>query len=189
MISPDSLMRGLKDGLAGKALGPEDKQRMVQVMRAGREAVAAHNRDAAHGFLVKNSTVTAVTTTASGLQYQVIEAGQTKAGSPTLNDHVTVHYRGRLLDGTEFDNSDNHTQAATFGLNAVIKGWKEALLLMKPGAKWRLFVPPDLGYDVNSPPAIPPGSLLIYDLELVNVEGPAPMKPAVKVPAQVPAAK
>jgi hypothetical protein len=82
--------------------------------------------------------------------------------------------RGRLLDGTEFDNSDKHKEAATFGLNGVIKGWREALLLMKPGAKWRLFIPPELGYDLNSPPTIPPGSLLIFDVELLKVE-PAPI--------------
>jgi FKBP-type peptidyl-prolyl cis-trans isomerase 2 len=82
----------------------------------------------------------------------------------------TTHYRGRLLDGTEFDNSDSHAQAATFSVNSVIKGWREALLPIKPGAKWRLFVPAELGYGLNSPPNIPPASLLIFDLELAKVE-------------------
>ena len=182
-ISPEALLRGVKDGLAGKALAPEDKQRMVQVMRAGREAVAEHNRAAAREFLAKNGAAPGVTTTASGLQYQVMESGDAKTPAPTMTDHVTVHYRGRLLDGTEFDSSDNHAQAATFGLNGVIKGWREALLLMKPGAKWRVFVPPELGYDLNSPPVIPPGSLLIYDLELLKVEAQPVMKsPAAKAP-------
>jgi len=81
-----------------------------------------------------------------------------------------VNYRGRLLDGTEFDNSEKHAQPVTFAVASVIKGWQEALQLMKPGAKWRFYVPPELGYDVNSPPSIPPGSLLIFDCELVRVE-------------------
>ena len=93
----------------------------------------------------------------------------------------TTHYRGRLLDGTEFDNSDSHAQAATFSVNSVIKGWREALLLMKRGAKWRLFVPPELGHDLNSPPNIPPASLLIFDLELVKVESASVLSgPALK---------
>jgi FKBP-type peptidyl-prolyl cis-trans isomerase FklB len=185
----DAVMRGFKDGMGGKVLGDEDKQRAMQLMRTGRETVAARNHAAAREFLAKNATAAGVTSTASGLQYQVFEAGNAKAASPTLTDHVTVHYRGRLLDGTEFDNSDNHAQAATFGLNGVIKGWREALLLMKPGAKWRLFVPPELGYDMGSPPPIPPGSLLIFDVELVKVEAPAPLsgqgakgRPDLKVP-------
>jgi FKBP-type peptidyl-prolyl cis-trans isomerase FklB len=196
-LSFDAVTRGFKDGMGGKALSDEDKQRAMQLMRTGRETVAARNRAAAREFLAKNTTVQGIITTASGLQYQVFEAGNAKAASPTLTDHVTVHYRGRLLDGTEFDNSDNHAQAATFGLNGVIKGWREALLLMKPGAKWRLFVPPELGYDMGSPPPIPPGSLLIFDVELVKVEPPAPLsmpgakaRPDVKVPVtKHPAAK
>ena len=117
-------------------------------------------------------------------------AGDAQASAPTVNDRVAVHYRGRLLDGTEFDNSDDHAQAATFSLNSVVKGWREALPMMKPGARWRLFVPPELGYDLNSPPAIPPGSLLIFDIELVKVE-PRPVtsgQGARQHPADKPAA-
>lgn len=194
LISLDAVMRGFKEGLAGTPLGPEDKDRAVQLMRSGREATAARNRAAARDFLAKNGAAPGVTTTASGLQYQAIEAGDAKAASATMSDRVTVHYRGRLLDGTEFDSSDSHPQAATFGLNGVIKGWREALLLMKPGAKWRLFIPPELAYDMSSPPTIPPGSLLIFDVELVKVEpppvmsgqgakAPAARKPGVKKPA------
>ena len=166
----DSVIRGLKEGLAGKAVSNEDRERSVQLLRVGRDAVAARNRAAASEFLTKNAAVSGVTTTASGLQYMVFAAGDTKVASPTASDRVTVNYRGRLLDGTEFDNSDSHPQAATFGLEGVIKGWREALLMMKPGAKWRLFIPPALAYDTFSPPAIPPGSLLIFDVELLKVE-------------------
>jgi FKBP-type peptidyl-prolyl cis-trans isomerase len=94
---------------------------------------------------------------------------------------VTVQYRGRLLNGTEFDNSASHGQAATFRVNSVIKGWQEALPMMKPGAKWQLFVPPELAYDVNSPTNIPPGSLLVFDIELVKINAPASLNdPAMR---------
>ena len=181
-VSVEAVMRGFKEGLAGKAMSPEDKERTVALMRTGREAVAARNRELAAAFLAKNTAAPGITTTESGLQYEVLSSGDTKVASPAPTDRVTVHYRGRLLDGTEFDNSDAHAQAATFSLNGgVIKGWREALLLMKPGAKWRLFVPPALAYDLNAPPSIPPGSLLIFDVELLKIEPPQVMStPAPK---------
>jgi FKBP-type peptidyl-prolyl cis-trans isomerase len=181
-LSFDAVMRGFRDGMGGKALGDEDQQRAMQLMRSGRSTLANRNHAAAREFLAKNGTLANITTTASGLQYQVFAAGDAKAAAPTLADRVTVNYRGRLLDGTEFDNSDSHPQAATFGLGGVIKGWREALPLMKPGARWRLFVPPELAYDLNSPPAIPPGSLLIFDVELLKVEAAAPS--ATEAPKQ-----
>ena len=173
----EAVMRGFKEGLGGKVLDPQDKDRAMQLMRTGRDAAAARNRATARDFLAKNSTVPGITATASGLQYQIFDAGDAKKASPTLTDRVTVNYRGRLIDGTEFDNSDKHAQAATFTLNGILKGWREAIQLMKPGAKWRLFVPPELGYDLNGPPGIPPGSLLIFDVELLKVEPPAVMSP------------
>ena len=173
-LSIDAVMRGLKEGLAGKALSAEEKEQAMRLVRSGRDAAVARNHTAARDYLAINAAAPGVTVTASGLQYQVIQPGDAKRASPAGTDRVTVHYRGRLIDGTEFDSSDAHAQAATFGVNSVIKGWHEALLMMKPGAKWRLFVPPELAYDQNSPPAIPPGSLLIFDVELVKVE-PAPM--------------
>jgi FKBP-type peptidyl-prolyl cis-trans isomerase len=173
-LSFDAVMRGFKDGMEGKALTEEYKQRAIQLMRAGRENLAARNHAAARDFLAKNAKVEGITATASGLQYRVFRAGDANGASPTGSDTVTVNYRGQLLDGTEFDSSDNYPQAATFGLNGVIKGWQEALSLMKPGAKWRLFVPPELAYDVNSPPPIPPASLLIFDVELLKVGAPPP---------------
>ena len=180
-LALDAVMRGLKEGLAGRALSAEDKEHALQLVRSGRDAIATRNRAAARDYLAKNASSPGVTTTASGLQYQVIEPGEAKRASPAPTDRVTVHYRGRLLDGTEFDNSDSHAQVAEFSVNSVIKGWREALLLMKPGAKWRLFVPPELGYDLNSPPNIPPASLLIFDLELAKVESASVLSgPALK---------
>jgi FKBP-type peptidyl-prolyl cis-trans isomerase FklB len=194
-LALDALVRGLKEGLAGRVVSVEDKERAVQLMRSGREALATRNRTAARDYLARNASAPGVTKTASGLQYQVIEPGDVQRASPAPADRVTLRYRGRLLDGTEFDNSDSHAQAATFSANSVIKGWREALLLMRPGAKWRLFVPPELGYDLNSPPNIPPGSLLIYDVELTKVEpatvlsAPAPKEQkGAKAPVAGPAA-
>ena len=169
-LALDAVVRGFKEGLAGRVVSLEDKERALQLMRSGREALATRNRAAARDYLTQNASAAGVTTTASGLQYQVIEPGDVQRASPAPADRVTVRYRGRLLDGTEFDNSDSHAQAATFTANSVIKGWREALLLMRPGAKWRLFVPPELGYDLKSPPNIPPGSLLIFDVELTKFE-------------------
>ena len=180
-LALDAVMRGLKDGLGGKVMSDEDKARAMQLVRGGREKLGARNQAAAHDFLAQNANAPGVTTTASGLQYQVIAAGDAKAPAPTLSDRVIVRYRGRLLDGTEFDSSDKHAQVPNFSVNTVLKGWREALLQMKSGAKWRLFVPPELAYDMNSPAAIPPGSLLIFDVELLKVEPPQVMKaPAAK---------
>ncbi len=182
-LSLEAMMRGFKDGLGGKSMSPEDRQRAMQMVRAGRERITERNHVAAREFLAKNATAPGITTTNSGLQYEVIAAGVAQGASPALTDRVTVHYRGRLLDGTEFDNSDAHAQAATFSVNGILKGWREALLLMKTGAKWRLFIPPELAYDMNSPPNIPPGSLLIFDVELVKIEAPAVMGGPVAKPA------
>ncbi|MBV8340841.1 MAG: FKBP-type peptidyl-prolyl cis-trans isomerase, partial [Gammaproteobacteria bacterium] len=104
-----------------------------------------------------------------------------------MNDEVSVNYRGSLLNGTEFDSSYKRGQPANFVVVRVIPGWNEALQLMKPGAKYQLFVPPQLAYDLRSPPVIPPGSLLVFDVELLSVKpaAAAPAKPATSAtPAQ-----
>jgi len=176
-LSMDAMMRGLKDALGGKALTDEDRQRSIQFLQTARAAIGKRNRAAASAFLAQNGGVSGVVTTASGLQYTIVKPGDAKAASPTPSDRVTVLYRGRLLDGTEFDSTDRHGQAATFSVDGVIKGWREALPMMKPGAQWRLFMPPELAYGDNSPPSIPPGSLLIFDVELVKVEPPGVMSP------------
>jgi FKBP-type peptidyl-prolyl cis-trans isomerase len=128
--------------------------------------------------MAQNGKIQGVVSTASGLQYTIVKPGNSKAASPQPTDRVSVQYRGRLLDGTIFDSSDMHPMAATFSLNGgVIKGWREAMLLMKPGAEWRVFVPPDLAYGDNPPPRIPPGSLLVFDIQLVKIEPPIAMPP------------
>ncbi|MBS0387835.1 MAG: FKBP-type peptidyl-prolyl cis-trans isomerase [Proteobacteria bacterium] len=175
-VSLEQLKKGLSDGLAGKVATEDDKARMAQMLRDGRQAIAAHNRAQAQQFLAQNAKATGVVTTDSGLQYVIIKPGDPKGLVPSGSDRVTVHYRGRLLDGTQFDSSDSHPIPATFRLNGgMLKGWQEALRMMKPGAQWRLFVPPDLAYGDSGPAQIPPGSLLVFDLELVKIEAPEPM--------------
>jgi FKBP-type peptidyl-prolyl cis-trans isomerase len=134
---------------------------------------------AGEAFLAENSKKAGVQVTPSGLQYEVVKAGT--GAKPTTNDVVQVHYRGTLIDGTEFDSSYTRGEPATFGLNRVIKGWTEGLQLMTVGSKYRLVIPSDLAYgQAGSPPKIAPHSTLVFDVELVGIrETPQPPNPAV----------
>jgi len=182
----DELERGLKEGLAGKEASDADKQLMSQWLRGGRDSLATRNRSEAQEFLSANAKIAGVKSTASGLQYIEVKPGDVQAASPKPTDRVTVQYRGHLLDGTIFDSSEQHGGAATFSLNGgVIPGWREALLMMKPGAEWRVFVPPDLGYGNASRPGIPPGSALVFDVQLVQVEPPRTLTPGKPVPGAI----
>ena len=176
LLSLDSLDRGIKEALDGKVLAPADKENALKFLEAGREVVANRNKADARAFLTRNAGESGVTSTPSGLQYKVVAAGDAKGASPGPTDIVTVQYEGRLLDGTVFDSSHSRGQPATFAVNQVIRGWQEALLLMKPGSKWQLFIPPELAYDNFSPSPIPPGSLLMFNVELLNVTTPVPAK-------------
>jgi FKBP-type peptidyl-prolyl cis-trans isomerase FklB len=172
---PDALVKGLADGRSGAkpGLSQEEMQAALndlgEVMAAQRnKAQAAAAQDALtenEAFLSENAKRPGVKTTASGMQYKVIEAGS--GSSPTLNDEVTVHYRGHLIDGTEFDSSYNRGEPATFKVGGVIAGWTEALQLMKPGAKYQLFIPPNLAYGDRGRLA---NQLLIFDVELLSVQ-------------------
>jgi FKBP-type peptidyl-prolyl cis-trans isomerase FklB len=166
----ESLVRGVKDGLQGKSPTPADQQMAQAYARSMFDAVAARNATAAKEFLARNGKEKGVVTTNSGLQYKVLAAGDKKAPPIGPTDNVTVDYRGKLLNGTEFDSSYSRGMPATFPVNGVIKGWQEALVQMKPGAKWQLFVPPELAYGPRSQPKIPPNSLLIFDVNLQSVE-------------------
>jgi FKBP-type peptidyl-prolyl cis-trans isomerase len=177
-LTPDELIRGLKDGLAGHAQTAQEREATLHFMRSARESLADSNRAAAREFLARNAQESNIRSTPSGLQYRVLAEGDPSGRSPAPMDAVTVRYRATLPDGHEFDRSDTHDRAATFRLNSVLKGWQEAILAMKPGAKWQLFVPPELGYGSNSPPGVPPGSLLIYELELLRVDPAPPMDPS-----------
>jgi FKBP-type peptidyl-prolyl cis-trans isomerase FklB len=121
-------------------------------------------------FLVENGKKPGVITTDSGLQYRVNKPGRGNK-SPGLTDRVMVHYRGRLINGTEFDSSYKRGKPASFQVNKVIKGWTEALQLMKQGDHWQLFIPAELAYGAKgSGTTIPPNSTLIFDIEFISME-------------------
>lgn len=131
-------------------------------------AKAQKNKQEGQAFLEENGKRKEVVTLPSGLQYRIIQEGG--GASPGPNDSVTVHYRGTLIDGTEFDSSYSYGQPATFQTNGVIMGWYEALRLMQEGSKWELFVPPDLAYGTSGAGStIPPNSTLIFEVELLSV--------------------
>src|SRR6266700_280666 len=180
IVSMDAVIRGLKEAVAGRAVTAQERDGALRFMRDAREALTEKNRAAGREFLERNAKEPGVLSMPSGLQYRVLNKGDSSAKSPGPTDQVTVRYRASLADGTVFDRSDTHDRPAMFRVNSVFKGWQEAFLAMKPGAKWQLFVPPELGYGANSPPGVPPGALLIYELELLQVEAAPPLDPAAK---------
>lgn len=132
---------------------------------------ARENLAQATEFARTNGGKKGVVALPSGLQYEVLREGA--GASPTAGDTVAAHYRGTRLDGSEFDATDPQGDPAIFPLADVVAGWQEALVLMKPGAKWRVFVPPQLGYGAEgSPPVIEPNELLVFEIELVRVVPP-----------------
>ena len=118
-------------------------------------------------FLEQNKQKDGVMTTESGLQYLILSEG--RGNNPTLNDNVTVHYHGTLIDGTIFDSSVDRKQPATFPLNGVIPGWQEALQMMSVGSKWKIFIPSELAYGESGTGAIGPNSTLIFEVELLSI--------------------
>ena len=178
-IDPDILARGIKDALSGgKTLMTEQEIREVSTafqkeMMAKQEErnkkLGEKNKKEGEAFLAENKKKEGVKTLPSGLQYKVIKAGTGK--KPKLTDTVTTQYRGTLTDGTEFDSSYRRGQPATFPVTGVIPGWTEALQLMEEGAKWQLFVPPNLAYgDRGAGPQIGPNATLIFEVELISIQ-------------------
>jgi FKBP-type peptidyl-prolyl cis-trans isomerase FklB len=183
-ISTERVMQGLRDALSGKGkFGPGNEQSIRTLIVGARTRAGNANHTAAQAFLAKNGRKKGVVTTASGLEYEVLKSG--RGSTPKSSDTVSVNYRGTLLNGTEFDSSYKRGQPASFPVDRVIPGWQEALKLMKPGAKWRLFVPPQLAYDLNPPMGapIPPGSMLIFDVDLLSIQ---PQQPQPQMPQQMP---
>ncbi len=172
-IDAASFGAAVKDVMAGKdSRLTEDQMRdAMKKMAEGREAetkkVAASNLEAANKFLEQNKTKDGVKTTESGLQYKVIEEGKGK--KPKEGDVVEVHYRGKLLDGKEFDSSYSRNAPAQFPVKAVIPGWTEALQLMTVGSKYELYIPPKLAYGEQGNQVIPPNSALIFEVELLKI--------------------
>jgi FKBP-type peptidyl-prolyl cis-trans isomerase FklB len=178
-LDPALVARGLKDSLAGgKMLLTEDEMKAVlQQLRADvmkEQETKAHaagesSRKEADAFLATNKTKDGIKALPDGLQYKVLKEGT--GPKPTASDTVTVNYRGTLINGTEFDSSYKRGQPISFSVGGVIHGWTEALQLMPVGSKWELYIPPDLAYGDNSPPgsSIPPGSALIFEVELLSI--------------------
>ncbi len=172
------IAQGLRDGLSESEplVSVEDMEAAIAEMNdtlaaRGREIAAAEgeeNRAAAEAFLAENGQREGVITTPSGLQYEVIEMGD--GPSPAATDVVTVHYRGTLIDGTEFDSSAGGAPA-TFPLNQVISGWTEGLQLMNVGSKFMFYLPSEMAYGSNPPgPPIGPDATLIFEVELLGIE-------------------
>ena len=139
--------------------------RALQQERRDKDAVENSRRGEA--FLAQNKTNQGVATLPGGLQYKVIAQGSGQ--SPDLTNWVNLKFRGTRIDGSEFDVSDPHPEARIFSMRGVIQGWQDALQMMKPGGKWRLFVPSSLAYGSDGSPTAGPNETLIYDLELVSV--------------------
>ena len=178
-IDVDALAKGMKDVLAsGKLLFSSEelqaamtayqtelREKQMQAMKAAAE----ENKKTGDDFLAQNKSKEGVVALPSGLQYRVLKTGDGR--KPAETDSVECHYRGTLINGTEFDSSYKRGQPATFKVNGLIRGWQEALKLMPVGSKWQLFVPPDLAYgDRGAGKDIGPNETLIFDLELIAIK-------------------
>ena len=179
VVDPETIAEGVRDALSGAAprLSEADmKARLsdleAQVKQAKQkemEKQAAKTLGEGEAFLAENGKKKGIVTLPSGLQYQVLQKGEGQ--SPKATDRVTVHYRGTFIDGKEFDSSYRQGKPITFVLDRVIKGWTEGLQLMKPGAKWKLFIPARLAYgEQGLGSRIPPNTALIFEMELIFVE-------------------
>ncbi len=165
---PNSLLRGIQDALSG-AKPLLSQEQIQETMVAFQKEMAEKQKQRGEAFLSENKKKEGVKTLPSGLQYKVIKAGTGK--KPKASDTVTVNYRGTLIDGTEFDSSLRRGQPATFPVSGVIPGWTEALQLMAEGAKWQLFVPPNLAYgERGAGGLIGPNATLIFEVELISVQ-------------------
>jgi FKBP-type peptidyl-prolyl cis-trans isomerase FklB len=178
-IDVDSFLKGAGDYLNKKKLLLTDQElkdiltglqkEMVAKQEERMKTLGDKNKKDGETFLAENKKKEGVKTLLSGLQYKVIKEGTGKM--PKATDTVTTNYRGTLIDGTEFDSSYKRGQPATFPVNGVIKGWTEALQLMKMGSKWQLFVPSDLAYgDRGAGPQVGPNAVLIFEVELLSVQ-------------------
>ena len=178
-VDPEILAKGIKDAMAGgqtliteaeaQAVLKAFQQERMAAQQAEMKVAGEKNAQAGAAFLSENAKKDGIVSLPSGLQYKVITEGT--GSTPAETDTVTVNYRGTLIDGTEFDSSYKRGEPATFPVKGVIRGWTEALQLMKEGAKWQLFIPAALAYgDRGAGPKIGPNSTLIFDVELISVK-------------------
>lgn len=176
-IRPNLVVKGIQDALSGSGslLSSEEmntilvdlKKKIVSDQQKELQQAAEENLAKGKAFLEKNATNEGIVVRPSGLQYQVLREGTGPTPGPA--DTVEVQYRGTLIDGTEFDSSYSRGKPLTFQANRVIRGWAEALQLMKAGAKWTIFIPPDLAYGNRQTGKIEPNSTLIFEVELLSV--------------------
>lgn len=176
-IDVDAFARGLRDALnerdpaVSQAVLDTTLQTFQTALQAAQQQKMAEEAEAnqavADSFLATNAEREGVQTTDSGLQYEVIEEGD--GPKPGPDDRITVHYRGTLPDGTKFDSSYDRGEPATFNVQGVIPGFAEGLQLMSVGSKYKLYIPPDLGYGPRGQGPIPPNSTLIFELELLDI--------------------
>ena len=173
-IDLDAFIAGLRDIVQGEPKMSEEQvmtalmsfqQQLIQQQQEAAESARSEGLD----FLAQNARRSGVTTTASGLQYEVLESGAASGSSPSASDAVLAHYEGRLIDGEIFDSSIQRGEPVEFQLNQVIPGWTEGLQLMKPGDKWRLYIPYELAYGAAGSGPIPPFSVLVFDVELLEI--------------------
>jgi len=172
-VSLDAVLAGLADAFAGQQsrVGEAELSASFKVIRDVMQAEAKAKAEAAAGaglaFLAENAKRDGVTVLASGLQYEVLTAGE--GAKPSRDDSVRTHYHGTLIDGSVFDSSYERGQPAEFPVGGVIAGWTEVLQLMGTGSKWRLYVPSELAYGAQGVGSIPPHSVLVFDVELLDI--------------------
>ena len=177
-LNLDVYTSGIKDALGGKeskmtsdeisAAIANLQQRLMAAQQKTLKELAEKNLPESKAFMVANEKKEGVKTLPSGLQYKVLSEGSGKM--PKAEDTVTVNYKGTLIDGTEFDSSYKRGEPAIFQVKSVIKGWTEALQMMKEGSKWQLFIPPELAYGERGAGPIPPNSALVFEVELLAVK-------------------
>lgn len=178
-LDANKMLAGIEDQLAEKPAAYSQEeiagafqafQQLQQQAQSGDANADAgrENREKGEAYLKANTDKSEITTTASGLQYEVVESGE--GDTPAATDSVTVHYTGRLLDGTVFDSSVQRGEPVTFPLDRVIPGWTEGLQLMPVGAKYRFWIPSELAYGEKAPPAIGPNQVLDFEVELIGIE-------------------
>ena len=180
-VDVEAIKQGIMDVLAGSEtkVSMEDMQAAVMEMQKtqqeARQAEGEKAKKAGADFLASNAKKKGIKTLKSGIQYKVIKEG--KGSKPTKSDSVVAHYKGTLINGTEFDSSYKRGQPATFGVGQVIQGWQEVLPLMAAGSTWQVFIPSDLAYGPRGAGAnIGPNETLIFDIELLEVKAAAPEK-------------
>src|SRR3989338_9359392 len=176
-VDVDVLAKGVKDAISGNKPLMTEKEVQETMMAFQNEmktkqaehakVLGGKNKKEGEAFLAENKKKEGVKTTASGLQYKIIKAGN--GAKPKATDTVTVNYRGTLIDGKEFDSSYKRGEPASFPLNGIIPGWTEALQMMKVGSKWQLFLPPALAYGERGAGRKGPNATLIFEVELIYI--------------------